>query len=547
LTIKKIPIEQVFDNPYNPRSKYDDEKTQELASSIEQIGLLEVPKARQVAEDRYELAYGGYRRRAYVLLAQKDPEKWGKMPLDVIKIDQPSLLIYALEENLKRQNMTPMDTAKAVARYFEAFPDTKEEELATKLSMAQSTISNMRRVARLPEEILKYIDDQVLSFSQARELCALADIDGVTRGRIESKVLMLEAVTLLGTEGVPATVIGMKQAIHKVVAGRFIALEDRAAEGPLFDTADCEKCEKSIKTTPFEGRSVLHCLDAQCFGLKQAPARRKLEEEVAEEEKKRQAMAAEADRLAAERAAKRKAEEEKIPRGITPPPPVEIKVKLERLIQGGDVFDSYSGYSVFNESRLADPFEEAGVRYVSTGDVEGSPDAKKCYRIVPRAEYNLEIRTLTPPKGVNKEAHLAAIRSDPLGPYNGAAGSYKGEEFVLVGPPVVFAPEPEQAAPATRTRKPKEVSADERKSEVEETPEVQPAGVPGESATLEAPGVSEEEAEVARFTVTCTLTVSITDPGLSREAMEAKAIALFTDRIKAGDVPRDAFEFVEDL
>ena len=426
MTVKRVPINKTKDSPYNPRSFYDPEKIKELAASIKENGMLQIPKARENPEGIFEVL-GGYRRRAYELLAQED-EKFCDIPLDVVKMSDTQMAIGGLEENLKRQNMSPMDTARAIAKYFEFFPDAKEEELMIKLSMSQSVVSNMRRVARLPDEITKLIDEEVLTYSQARELASLASIDGMTKGTVESKKVMLAAIEKMGKDLIPDTVKGMQLAI-------FYALRDvvkyLSPETTFFDITVCEKCEKSIKAYGPNGEPAFFCCDTVCYDHQQKVAIRTREEEAAE--KAELAKKAEAERLAKEKA-EQPPEEEKAPSNIH-------EVDHGRLLEKGDIHESFDPELVAKQKVTVAPFDVEGARYYNTGDSSTVEGGKAAYKVVPRTEFTGEIRSLEPLKSENPE-EVAAFRktllADPLGALNGVVVTYQALEFVLVGPPQVF-------------------------------------------------------------------------------------------------------------
>ncbi len=531
MTVQQVPLDQITDNMYNPRSHYDPERTKELASSIEQNGLLEVPKARLVAVDTYELAYGGYRFRAFKLLAKKDKERWGSMPLDVIEISDTSMVIFALEENLKRNTMTPIDTARAVAKYLQLFPGVREEDLAIKLSMAQGTISNMVRVVTLPNEVLKYVDNQTISFTQARELCTLQDIDSLTKGAFTSKLLMIDAINLIGTEGYASTVAGMKKAIHRVVHDNFRTLsKDGFTNPPVFDTVDCLKCEKGIKTTDESGKPAYHCIDFQCWDLHQAQAKRKIEEEEAAAIEEIKAGREARERAEAEAAEKVRAEEASkptvIPQEIKPYAPRVFYVDPKRLAVGGNIFESYSAKNIFNKEPISPPFQEVFEDYIGVGDYPEIPGAKQCYRVIPRADYSGDLRSLTSPEGVDAESYRKQLKADPLGPYNGVLVTWSGKEYVMAGPVVVFAPwekapEPVLKEPETGEGTEETKNAPERKVEKEEAEPATTETVPGAAAEV-APAAATVEYVDTRYNVWLALEVVIDDRDVHDEELRAR-------------------------
>jgi ParB-like chromosome segregation protein Spo0J len=610
MTVQLVPVSQAVDNQYNPRSHYDQKKIEELASSIGQNGLLEVPKAHIAALDTFEIAYGGYRLRAFKYL-EKNQTTWGPMidqyvvdgklcmPLDVIEISDTSMVIYALEENLKRQNMSPIDTARAIAKYFEIFPGTKEDDLAKRLSMTQGAISNMVRTMTLPAEVLKYVDSETINFTQARELCILIPIDGITKGTVESKLIMIDAINMLGTEGVANTVGGIKKAIHKVVHNTFRPLAtSQFGVNPEFDVNECQGCDKNIKTTGDDNKTAYHCIDSACWDIKQANAKRKKEEDrIAQQEKDAAELKAKADTEAEELKKKtvpipegiRLAEEarkdgdcenctlgatdhtikfsypnekgafrqvcikdymkvtgtkledvptvapkENISQEISRPKPRTFYVSPKKLNPGGDIYESFSTMEILEDKPIHASFHEAGEDYVSAGDYPDIPNAKQAYRMIPRADYNRDLRSLKTPEGMDAKAYRDTLKNDPLGPLNGVmVTNESGQEFVLVGPIVVFTEwekKPEVApaptpSPETGEKNEEEGETSEEESENESESEV-------EETTSEPPANQESPAETPASTPITTVTAY---PAPEKESVGTKYKVSLTYEVTIDD------------
>lgn len=281
MTVQNIPIDKILNNPYNPRTYYNRNKLDELTSSIEQVGLIEEPKARKV-KNFYEIAYGGYRLRAFQGLNKKNPQKWPEMPLDVVEITDQQMAIFALEENLKRDDMTPLDTARAINRYFEIFPDTSEEDLAAKLSMSQGNISNMRRVLKCPQEVLDKVNEGKINFTMARELLVLQGLSAGTKQvwkngkavdvKIDDTELMLEACHSVTGKYGDATINGIKKSIFEVMRRHFPRLDKNtnsyySPHETQFDTAaaSCMKCKSMVRANETQSQVAHFCTDRQCW------------------------------------------------------------------------------------------------------------------------------------------------------------------------------------------------------------------------------------------------------------------------------------------
>ncbi len=316
MAVIMIDPEKVEDNPYQPRSHYPRKTIDEIAYSIEQIGIIHVPTGRQV-DGHYEIAEGHLRKRAYIKLKKGNPKKFGEMPLDIREISDRDMAIISLEENLRRQDITPLEQARAVDMYLVNFTDVTETALAKTLNMTQGNISNMRRVLKCPDEVLQKIVDGKINFTMARELLIFQEInvgfEKEYRGGKEVNVpkdekwLMLQAVRGVGGQyGRAATVDGIKRCIYDVAERNLKWLDKQQAwygheRNPLFDTraAGCLKCPKMIRAFETKSQARHFCTDSECWDKKQeahkkqqaAEARKKVHEDIA-----KRIAAAEVDR-----------------------------------------------------------------------------------------------------------------------------------------------------------------------------------------------------------------------------------------------------------
>ncbi len=218
------------------------------------------------------------------------------MPIEIQELTDERMALLALEENLRRQDLPPMDVARAVEMYLTTFKGSTEVDLAKKLKVTQGHVSNMRRVVRLPDKILEAVDEGRINFTMARELCVFQGHSAGTRSQWSSKAggtvklkndeeyLMMQAVRNIVKAGAeknynqePATVDGIKRAVASVAKTNFKALErgnlfaGYAAEEMLFDTreAGCLKCESVIRAWPQKSTTAHYCTKPECWQLKQ--------------------------------------------------------------------------------------------------------------------------------------------------------------------------------------------------------------------------------------------------------------------------------------
>ena len=272
MAIETVKLELIEDNPYQPRHTYHPKDIEDLAASIKVNGLLQVPVARRV-DGKVQLGFGHLRKRAFLKLAKENPKKWDAMPLDIRELTDKQMAAFALEENIKRRDITPIEVARAVDSYLIAFTDASEQDLAKTLNMSQGNISNMRRVLKLPEQVLEKIDEGKINFTQGRELLIF---QGVTCHTSNEKDLMLEAIRGLKSEkkpyGEPNTVEGLQKSINSVARSHMYALERGGGyyytgRDPLFDTraAGCLKCEHMILTHPTKSQASHFCANEECW------------------------------------------------------------------------------------------------------------------------------------------------------------------------------------------------------------------------------------------------------------------------------------------
>ncbi|MBA7607529.1 Nucleoid occlusion protein [subsurface metagenome] len=466
MATKDIQLELIDDNPYNPRKHYPRNKVDAMAHSLKEMGQLEIPKARE-SNGHVQLSQGHLRKRAFLKLQKQDPKKWTTMRLDVEGISDEDMFYFSLEENLQRTDVTPLEIARSIDSFITLFPNESEGKVGKKFKMGQANVANMRRVLRLPEEILQKIDDGRINFTQGRELLVLE--------RLPDPVQMMKtAVSQIKTEkmhyGMPNTVEGIQQAVHNVVGNHTLPL-DKQWEGYrhtiLFDTraAGCLKCDRMIITRPTKSVSAHYCLDEKCW------------EEHQEEHRQKAAAAAkaqmEADIL------RRTAQEIE-----APPISQEIPPLLEKRIVEVDaelmdkVNASYSGDRIAEGSPLRRPFTFEKKQFICTG---GDSEKWECYQLLSIEDYKGETRTYKVPQGRESNEYYQSLRNTPEGFYHGML-VHKGAK-VLIGPPTIFSLQTKEELPGEvkaadetdrfleKVAKETESQADERNRQMEEARE----------------------------------------------------------------------------
>ena len=177
----ELEVDRIGFNPYQPRESIDEEKLQELVSSIRVHGVLQPVVVRPSGGD-YELVAGERRLRAAIAAGLRT------IPAVVRELTNEQSLEVALIENLQREDINSIDAAFAYKRLTEEF-GLSQEELAFGLGKSRSAIANTLRLLNLPEEIREHVRAGRLTEGHARAILGVED----TRSQLELSKRVLEA------------------------------------------------------------------------------------------------------------------------------------------------------------------------------------------------------------------------------------------------------------------------------------------------------------------------------------------------------------------
>ena len=162
-----IPSEVIYPNPNQPRRSFDQEELVNLAISIRMNGILQPITVRET-QNGYEVVSGERRLRASRLAGMLS------VPCIVIDVNSFKSAIYALIENLQRQNLGYFEEAVAIERLMKDF-GLSQEEAAKQLGKAPSTVSNKLRLLSLQSEARELLCEHGLSERHARALLRLPE------------------------------------------------------------------------------------------------------------------------------------------------------------------------------------------------------------------------------------------------------------------------------------------------------------------------------------------------------------------------------------
>ncbi|MFA5146504.1 MAG: ParB/RepB/Spo0J family partition protein [Candidatus Omnitrophota bacterium] len=163
--VMNIPISQIRTSKYQPRLEFNQERLNELVSSIREKGVVQPVLVRRV-DNGYELIAGERRLRAVKNLGIAN------IPAIVREVGEIDMLEMALIENIQREGLNPMEEANAFQRFATDFNFT-QEKIAKVLGKDRSTIANTLRLLALPKKIQEYISKNILTAGHAKALLAL--------------------------------------------------------------------------------------------------------------------------------------------------------------------------------------------------------------------------------------------------------------------------------------------------------------------------------------------------------------------------------------
>jgi ParB family chromosome partitioning protein len=162
-------IEDLHPGRMQPRAKMNAESLAELAASIREHGVLEPILVRKRASSGFEIIAGERRWRAAQQAGLKE------VPIFVHDLGDEAAFEAALVENLQREDLNPMETARAFQRLVDDYGYT-QEVIATKVGKERSTVANALRLLKLPKDVMDLVEDGELSEGHARALLSVPSV-----------------------------------------------------------------------------------------------------------------------------------------------------------------------------------------------------------------------------------------------------------------------------------------------------------------------------------------------------------------------------------
>lgn len=163
--LQAVPIDRVRRGRYQPRRHFDPDALQELADSIASQGMVQPVVVRPVS-DGYELIAGERRWRAAQLAGLQE------LPAVVRELDDQAAAAVSLIENIQREDLNPLEEARAMSRLVDDFGLT-HQEVASAVGRSRAAVSNLLRLQELDDQVKELVETGRLEMGHARALLGL--------------------------------------------------------------------------------------------------------------------------------------------------------------------------------------------------------------------------------------------------------------------------------------------------------------------------------------------------------------------------------------
>ena len=191
-----LPVSQIEPHPDQPRRYFDEAALTELAASIAARGVIQPVVVRPLGGNRYQLVAGERRWRA------SQRARIHEIPAIVRQLDDREVTALALIENLQREDLNPVEEARAYQKLAERDGLT-QQDIANFVDKSRSHVANIMRLLGLPEDVLGMIERDELSMGHARALATLPDPAAAAREVVAKRLSVRETEKLAKRIGRP--------------------------------------------------------------------------------------------------------------------------------------------------------------------------------------------------------------------------------------------------------------------------------------------------------------------------------------------------------
>ncbi|KTC64851.1 chromosome partitioning protein parB (plasmid) [Legionella adelaidensis] len=225
---QNLPINQLQPGKYQPRKEMDETALEELAESIKKQGILQPIVVRPVNDLQYEIIAGERRWRACKSLAMAE------VPVIIKNVDDETAMAMALIENLQREDLNPMDQARAMHRLVEEFSLT-HQQVAEILAKSRAAVSNYLRLLNLAPEVRNLLENGDIDMGHARALLSLE----TTKQAQVAQLIVFKNLSVRETEGL----------VNRVLSGLAVDTSKSEKNALAHDFKErIQRLEKQLKT-----------------------------------------------------------------------------------------------------------------------------------------------------------------------------------------------------------------------------------------------------------------------------------------------------------
>lgn len=249
-----LPIGDIEPDRGQPRTKFSEEALAELEASIREFGILQPLLVRPMSDGSYRIVAGERRYRAARRAELKE------VPVIIKSLTDAEAAAIALIENLQREDLNPIEEAAGIRKLIEEFGLT-QEETAERLSKSRPAIANSLRLLALPKDVMKMVEEGLLSAGHARALLGLEDeeeIYDIAKEIVEKQLSVRQTEQLVKALKKPKKAASPKKSRDKFydevelalsgVLARKVSIHNSGKGGKIeiefFDTDDLQKLAK---------------------------------------------------------------------------------------------------------------------------------------------------------------------------------------------------------------------------------------------------------------------------------------------------------------
>jgi len=248
----ELDVGVIFPNRFQPREGFDEGSLERLANSIRHSGVLQPVVVRR-AEGGYELVLGERRWRAARRAGLT------KIPVLVRDVTDGELLEYALIENVQREDLNPIERAKAFKQLMDKF-GLKQDEITERLGIERSVVSNTVRLLELPEEVQEEIARGRVAMGHAKALLALGSAKEQREmcRMIVERGLSVRDLEKVASKEPPKKGIGRKKKGHDLTElerdmtayiGSRVTIKEKGGKGYVrVEFEDMRQCQRIVNT-----------------------------------------------------------------------------------------------------------------------------------------------------------------------------------------------------------------------------------------------------------------------------------------------------------